>query len=141
MSDQTKLFTGRLVVLFMIIALLGFVGVSHAKSSGGISFTGSWSGKGTVRHQGKRHSISCRVRNTNKVGKVYYSTFRCNIPNLGKGSLTILVTQKGKNRYTGSFVDEHSTTRVRLSATQRGKRMRVNISSSRWKGHVNLNKR
>lgn len=141
MTHLIKIFSGRLLVSLLLIVPIGFIGTSQAKSYKGVSFTGSWSGKGSVVHQGKRHSISCKVRNTNKAGKVYYSSFRCNIPNLGKGSLTILARQTGRNRYSGSFVDEYSNTRVRLTASQKGKRMRVNISSRQWKGHVILHKR
>ncbi len=139
MATLMKLFSGR--TLLTLVVMLGLAsGPLSAKSTGMASFTGSWSGSGVVGFSGKPEPIDCRVSNVNKAGNTFYSTFSCSMDAYGSGRLTIMVEKMGANLYRGSFYDEQNQVRVYLSGRIHGDRMKVDLSSKKWKGVIYLRK-
>ena len=141
MTDIIQRLAGKYGLAIVFISALGLVGTCYANVPKEVSFTGHWVGTGIVTLNGKSDPIYCKVRNINKAGKIYYSTFNCVVPGLGKGSLTILSEQVEPNRYIGSFKDEYNHTNIKLKGQQTGNTLDVVVNSSSWNGTLTLYKK
>lgn len=139
--SMTNMLTRRAFVPALLSGLLGlFSGTSLAKPAGDATFDGIWSGAGTVALFGRPEPISCRVRNTNRSGGEYFSSFTCAMDAYGSGSLTIPMERVGARRYSGRFYDSFNQVNVQVSVLQEGNSQKVLVSSKKWKGVLHLRK-
>lgn len=140
MRNMFKIHFGLPVSIVLLVGLFAVSGVVLAKAGKLTSFAGVWSGGGTVGFTGSRQRIDCRVKNTNKAGNEFYSTFSCAMKAFGKGRLTILMEKVGKKRYVGSFYDSYNQVNVKVSVLQNGRRQKVDLRSRKWRGVLHLRK-
>jgi hypothetical protein len=125
----------RPALLLTTTLALALLSASAAADPG--SLDGSWSGSGTVRHEGGTDPVRCKVSYTKSTGRTYEVYANCAHPN-GTFQQSGRVVERGGNRYTGRIYSDQYQVTGAVSIRVSGKTQSVSVTSAKGSAKLTL---
>lgn len=101
---------------------------------------GSWSGGGTVRHQGGTETVRCRVSYAKSTGRTLTFDATC-ATTAGKFQQSGRVVALGGSRYTGRAYSKDYQVTGKIQLTVRGAKQSIRVTSPKGSANLTLSKR